>query len=373
MPEFSHPLVSCVMPTADRRVFVPQSIRYFQSQDYSNTELVIVDDGNESVADLVPADPRIRYLRLSGRRSLGAKRNECVEACRGDLIMHWDDDDWMAPYRITYQVEELLREDAEVCGLERMLFYHLDRDEVWLYQYPNHQCPWLAGGSLLYTRDFWRRSPFPNIQVASDTRFVWDRPLQRRVALSDCQFYVAMIHGHNTSPKVLTSPYWTRYDADLKSFMGEDVSFSQALKQQNGAARPTPELSETGRPEAVNDPVKTYSVIMVVHNALDMTRLSTLETLRRISGQDAWLVIVDNASNDGTEQWLKLLSQRGDIDLIRSEINLGHGPALELARSKTRSPYLVALDSDAFPLSDDWLPRLRARLNDQVKVAGIHH
>jgi len=60
----------------------------------------------------VPNDPCIRYIRLSGQRSLGAKRNECVEACRGDLIMHWDDDDWMAPHRISYQVDALLREDA---------------------------------------------------------------------------------------------------------------------------------------------------------------------------------------------------------------------------------------------------------------------
>ena len=123
----------------------------------------------------------------------------------------------------------------------------------------------------------------------------------------------------------------------------------------------------------MTDAVPTYSILMVVHNALEMTRLSTLETLRHISGQDARLVIVDNASNDGTEQWLKLLAQRGDIDLIRSETNLGHGPALELARSKTRSPYLVALDSDAFPLTADWLQQLRERLNDEVKVTGILH
>src|SRR5262249_2387042 len=63
----------------------------------------------------------------------------------------------------------------------------------------------------------------------------------------------------------------------------------------------------------------------------------------------------------------------GDIELIRSETNLGHGPALELARKQNRSQYIVTLDSDAFPLTDDWLPALRSRLTGQVKVAGIHH
>ena len=43
------PLVSCVMPTADRRQWVPQAIRNFQQQNYPNRELLIVDDGREAV------------------------------------------------------------------------------------------------------------------------------------------------------------------------------------------------------------------------------------------------------------------------------------------------------------------------------------
>jgi glycosyltransferase involved in cell wall biosynthesis len=368
MLDSSQPLVSCVMPTADRHIFVPQAIKYFRSQDYPNKELVIVDDGVESVADLVPDDPQIRYIRLHGKRSLGAKRNECVEACHSELIMHWDDDDWMAPHRISYQVEALLREDAEVCGLQRMLFYDVGTGEVWLYQYPDNQCPWLAGGSLLYTRDFWRRSPFPNIQVASDTRFVWDRPMKRRAALNDYRFYVAMAHQTNTSPKIFHGSYWTRYTDKLEPFMGEDLNFYRAFNHHNPASsvvNPEETIAEGSIP--------TYSIIMVVHNALQMTRLSTLETLRRIEGQDARLVVVDNGSNDGSEQWLRFLAQRGDIDLIRNETNVGHGPAIELARTRTRSPYIVTLDSDAFPLCSDWLSRLRATLNGKVKVAGILH
>src|SRR5689334_13226962 len=84
------PLVSCVMPTANRRRFVLRAIRYFQTQDYPNKELVILDDGADSVADLIPDDPQIRYVRLTGKRTLGMKRNECVQQARGDLIMHWD-------------------------------------------------------------------------------------------------------------------------------------------------------------------------------------------------------------------------------------------------------------------------------------------
>lgn len=68
------------MPTANRRAFVPLAIRYFQRQDYAEKELVILDDGEDAIGDLIPDDPRVRYIRLNGKRTLGAKRNECVEA-----------------------------------------------------------------------------------------------------------------------------------------------------------------------------------------------------------------------------------------------------------------------------------------------------
>lgn len=116
----------------------------------------------------------------------------------------------------------------------------------------------------------------------------------------------------------------------------------------------------------------TYSILMAAHNALPMTRLSTLKILQH-SSRDARLIVVDNASDDGTQEWLRLLAQRGDIHLIANKSNVGHGPALEQGRRATTSPYIVALDSDAFPLSDDWLQRLHARLTGQVKVAGIRH
>src|SRR5260370_37829397 len=107
-PLNARPLISCIMPTANRRHFVPQALRYFLAQDYPHKELLILDDGSDSVADLVPDDSQIRYTRLTGQRTLGAKRNECVEASRGEIIIHWDDDDWQAPHRICYPVEALL-------------------------------------------------------------------------------------------------------------------------------------------------------------------------------------------------------------------------------------------------------------------------
>lgn len=101
-------LTSCIMPTHDRRAFVPQAVGYFLRQDYIGRELIVVDDGTDPVQDLMPDDARIRYLRLEGKHTLGAKRNLACRESRGEVIVHWDDDDWMAPWRLSYQVENLL-------------------------------------------------------------------------------------------------------------------------------------------------------------------------------------------------------------------------------------------------------------------------
>ena len=111
------------MPTDNRRRFVPEAIRLFLAQDYPNKELVVLDDGEDIVADLIPKTPEIRYLRLDRRQSLGAKRNLACAAARGEIIAHWDDDDWYAPWRLSRQVAKIVRGGTELCGLARMLFF----------------------------------------------------------------------------------------------------------------------------------------------------------------------------------------------------------------------------------------------------------
>ena len=80
-------LISCVMPTYGRRGFLPHAIHYFLRQDYPDKELVVVDDGPDAVGDLVPADPRIQYVRLPQKirqRELGVQSLARVTQVRGD-------------------------------------------------------------------------------------------------------------------------------------------------------------------------------------------------------------------------------------------------------------------------------------------------
>jgi glycosyltransferase involved in cell wall biosynthesis len=199
-------LITCIMPTADRRHLAARAIGYFQAQDYPNKELLILDDGEQSIADLVRDDDQIRCLRLDQKSPLGAKRNLACQEARGDIIVHWDDDDWMAGWRLSYQVRALIENNAAVCGLDKLYFYEPERDLAWQYVYPERSRFWVAGATLCYLKSFWRENPFPNINVGEDTRFVWTGDARRMIALADASFYVAMIHSGNTSRKRTSDP-----------------------------------------------------------------------------------------------------------------------------------------------------------------------
>jgi glycosyltransferase involved in cell wall biosynthesis len=215
-------LVTCIMPTANRRPLVATALACFLAQDHRDRELIVVDDGADAVADLMPDDDRVRYLRLDRRISLGAKRNLACEHARGDVIVHWDDDDWSAPWRVSHQADALARESADVCGLDRVLFYDPIAARAWRYAFPRTTRPWVHGATLCYRKAFWATNRFPEINVGEDTRFVWGRRAPRTVALPDPRFYVGTVHARNTSPKRTRDPRWSPIAAsEVEALLGD--------------------------------------------------------------------------------------------------------------------------------------------------------
>lgn len=226
----SRPLVSCIMPTSDRHKFVRQAVRYFHAQDYPNKELLILDDGERRAAEPFCNDEQVRYFHVEQKSPLGAKRNLACKEARGDIIVHWDDDDWMANWRLSYQVRALIESNAEVCGLDKLYFYEPLNGQAWQYVYPERSRFWVAGATLCYRKSFWRENPFPNINVGEDTRFVWRGDSRRMAALQDSSFYVAMIHAGNTSRKRTSDPRYHPVAAErIRQMMGGDFEDHAAL------------------------------------------------------------------------------------------------------------------------------------------------
>jgi hypothetical protein len=225
----AEPLVSCIMPTANRRAFVPNAIRYFLRQDYIKRELIILDDGSDPVSDLIPNDPRIRYIRMQERRTIGAKHNLACEHARGEIIAHWDDDDWYSEWRLSYQVSELVKNPPmTLAGLSRLLFYCPCNHRAWEYVYPAGQRPWVCGNTFCYRKEFWVQHRFPDRNEGADTVFVWGLADTPVVSLSNSRWLVGIVHSCNTSPKRTGDPAWHPLPTEeVCTLLASDISLYQ--------------------------------------------------------------------------------------------------------------------------------------------------
>ena len=159
--------VTCLCLTRNRLEWLPKAIESFQRQTFRHSELMILADGQD-VSHLVPADdPRIRLIHLDGRPEIGAKRNYGCARAAGDVIAHFDDDDYSAPGRLADQIARLLESGKAVTGFHSMRF--TDGLRWWKYEGTRN---YALGTSLCYRRSWWREHSFPAIQIGEDNAMV---------------------------------------------------------------------------------------------------------------------------------------------------------------------------------------------------------
>jgi glycosyltransferase involved in cell wall biosynthesis len=93
----SSPKFSIITPTSRRDSKLRLQHRGVSEQTEGDFEWLILDDSPEpSPYFSTLTDERVHYRHLSRRMSIGAKRNALNEQARGEIIVHFDDDDYYA-------------------------------------------------------------------------------------------------------------------------------------------------------------------------------------------------------------------------------------------------------------------------------------
>ena len=200
-------LVSCIMPTCNRRQLIPVALRCFLSQDWPRKELVVVDDGPDSVEYLVKKlVPDAVYIHLSERQMIGTKRNLACESAHGSVICHFDDDDWSAGGRIRDQVMRLLVSGKQMTGYHSVTYWNGMR----AYRYTSAILPYALGATMCYQRSFWKTYPFPPRSYAEDNALVYKARDERELITVDAgSMMVVRSHAASTtSPRKLRQHMW---------------------------------------------------------------------------------------------------------------------------------------------------------------------
>ena len=120
------PLVSVVIPTYSRPVYLKRCVDSVLNQTYPNIEVFVVDDNNpdtdarhetEKTMAFYKENPRVIYLQHEKNKNGSAARNTGWRASQGEYITFLDDDDEIAETKIEKQVSclEALDESWGMC------------------------------------------------------------------------------------------------------------------------------------------------------------------------------------------------------------------------------------------------------------------
>lgn len=110
------------------------------------------------------------------------------------------------------------------------------------------------------------------------------------------------------------------------------------------------------------------SIVIVTFNNLPVTRLCLASVLAHT--ENAEVIIVDNASDDGTPAYLRRLAGTDSrVRVIFNKSNLGFAGANNIGLAAARGEVLVLLNNDTI-VPPGWLPRLTAHLVEGVGAVG---
>lgn len=221
----TRPFLSVITPTYNRRKHFAAALDCYLAQTWplSHREWIILEDGTETVADLVAdavaAHPglQIRHVRSETKATVGAKRNTLNGLARGDIIVCWDDDDYYVPDRLQHIVNVLAQRSVPVVGSSAMYFYFKDDGSIWLNgpYAPNHS----TAGPLAYRRAYAETHKFDeSVRFAEESAFLAGATVAQ---LDPRRAILVMVHETNTYAKdgIRTSPLSKRTTLKLRDFI----------------------------------------------------------------------------------------------------------------------------------------------------------
>jgi glycosyltransferase involved in cell wall biosynthesis len=182
------------MVTGKRPELPRRAIACYLAQTYPNKELVIVDHGDNGLAELVAElkQPDIMHIRVPDQEGLtiGDLRNMTMAAARGEYVAQWDDDDWHAERRLEVQHERL--RGAAACFLWRLTLAWPKRNLFGI----SHKRIWEA--SMMVKADV--LPEYPSVRLSED-EIVVRKMIEAKVRIrliEQPELYTYVVHGNNS-------------------------------------------------------------------------------------------------------------------------------------------------------------------------------
>jgi len=198
------PLITVAIPTFERPSHAMHAISRACASDYPRIEIVVVDDSAVCLDTVFQpiSSCNVRIYCNPARMSLGAKRNKLAEMAKGEIIAHWDDDDFYRSDRLSTQSASLRAGVDDIVAFETKYIYDLTATPPMFGEVSKFSSLGPHLGTLMY----WRRlvageTTFPDIMLDESLVFV-NRVLESSAGwgtVPNNGEFVYVLHSNSTS------------------------------------------------------------------------------------------------------------------------------------------------------------------------------
>jgi hypothetical protein len=178
-----------------------------------------------------------------------------------------------------------------------------------------------------------------------------------------------MDHLDDASPHAEPAERMTRDDASLGILRRarRSVTFrSRRVRREMGQELFAAWLAGHRRARLRDEVADGVTLVAVSWNSLELLR-TMLAAVDRFTVVPLEILIVDNGSSDGTQEFL---TDAAGVSAVLLGHNWGHGLALDAGIQAARTRYVVTLDVDAFPISQGWLDAVIGPLEAGCTLSG---
>ena len=380
------PLVSVIVPTYNRPEMLEGAIRSILNQTYSEIEILVVNDGGEETEQIINSldkDHKITYIKHSQNHERSAARNTALKLARGKYIAYLDDADIFYPHHLETLVNFLESNPYKVAYTDALRAHQVKEEDGYK----------IIKKDLPYSMDFSKELLLVQ-NIAPILCFMHEKSCLNEVGLfdetltthEDWDLWIRMSRKYDFAHiEMITAEFRTREDGSsttsgrlpdflrtmeiiFKRYEEHTKNKPQIIELQNkrlewlkGEIHKAANLVKS---EKSPGHIKT-SIVIVTYNSLSDIK-SCLDSIGSNTGLPYEIIIIDNASTDGTQEYLKTLSQ---AKILLNRTNNGFSRACNQGIREAKGEYIVLLNPDTL-ITQGWDTRMIDHFKDGVGAVG---
>ena len=184
-----------------------------QQQLYKNIVEWVIVEGTPDKADAIKnaeliskmkSDIPIHFIPWSAGQALSDLRNKGNAACKGDIIVCMDDDDYYPPTRVSHAVHRLQQSTALIAGCSKAYIYFYQTGQF--FQFKSFGKGHSTNNCLAYKRAYLNNHQhLPGLAKGEESSFT-NEFTEEMEQLDPMKTIIISGHGTNTVDKSLVSP-----------------------------------------------------------------------------------------------------------------------------------------------------------------------